>query len=435
MNNKYYRYAVIYNYIINYIALFDIDYDEEKDIFLCDDFLEILLYTLENNSSFIYFSKDMHKRIGNLIMYIRRNMESDLIEDVLNAYNKFDKFSYDFYEIEFLYKYSIISNELTDKAFMWDKKEIERLVKDDYHMLLILENDKSYNKYIKSFTCNMDYLLFVNKLINVFPRILLDRKYKNKLLKILEYNKELSKDEKFLNINDTLYNRIVYSNKKNIDRAFTMRSFESIYYETVFEKMIVLGEPYNLDYSDELILEIMYEFIEYYSIKKLCTKTMKNRIINILDNFKQNIKNIDLNRYNEHLVMVNSMEENEYGFIKNYLNKKGIYYHSEIYSKPYIIDEYLEMINLDLTFLQSLLCDQEYDEKYLKHFIYNDDYVLTIRRYMNDCPLLFSNKNVSDKVIKTLNCIMNEYKEGRLNSKDYYLKNKKMLNKIKKGKF
>lgn len=178
MNNKYYRYAVIYNYIINYIALFDIDYDEEKDIFLCDDFLEILLYTLENNSSFIYFSKDMHKRIGNLIMYIRRNMESDLIEDVLNAYNKFDKFSYDFYEIEFLYKYSIISNELTDKAFMWDKKEIERLVKDDYHMLLILENDKSYNKYIKSFTCNMDYLLFLNKLINVFPRILLDRKYK-----------------------------------------------------------------------------------------------------------------------------------------------------------------------------------------------------------------------------------------------------------------
>ena len=56
-------------------------------------------------------------------------MESDLIEDVLNAYNKFDKFSYDFYEIEFLYKYSIISNELTDKAFMWDKKEKNEKIK------------------------------------------------------------------------------------------------------------------------------------------------------------------------------------------------------------------------------------------------------------------------------------------------------------------
>ena len=41
-------------------------------------------------------------------------------------------------------------------------------------------------------------------------------------------------------------------------------------------------------------------------------------------------------------------------------------------------------------------------------------------------------KNVYDKVVKTLDFIMNEYKEGRLNSREYYMKNKKVLNKLKK---
>lgn len=92
------------------------------------------------------------------------------------------------------------------------------------------------------------------------------------------------------------------------------------------------------------------------------------------------------------------------------------------------------MINLDFAFLESLLCD-EYDEKYLKHFIYNDDYVLTIKRYLNDCPMLFNDKNVYDKVIKTLKAIMNEYESGNLNSRNYYLQNKKMLKRLEKGKF
>jgi len=436
MKNKYYRRIIIYYYLINYISLHDIDLKEEEDIFLHDDFLEILLYVLENNDTFNYFTEEMYKRIGKLIIYIRKNMESEFIEDILKAYNKINNYSYNFYENEFICKYNIIDNNLTNKIFIWDKKEIERLVKDDYYMLLILElKDKDfYENYMDKFIYNKEFLLFVNKLINVFPRVLLDKKYKNKILKIIEYNKERIDDEDFTNINNNLYNRIQNINRKNIDGFFTTRNFESIYYEVVFEKMIVLGESYDLNYSNELILEYLYEFIEYYSISNLCTKHMKNRIINIMDRFKYGVKNIDLTRYNEHLVMVNSMKENEYGFIKNYLNKKGIYNHNEIYSKPYIIDEYLEMINLDFAFLESLLCD-EYDKKYLKHFIYNDDYVLTIKRYLNDCPMLFNDKNVYDKVIKTLKAIMDEYESGNLNSRDYYLQNKKMLKRLEKGKF
>jgi len=435
MKNKYYRLIVIYYYLINYISLHDIVLKEEEDIFLNDGFLEVLLYILENNDAF-NLTKEMYKRIGKLIIYIRLNMESELIDDILVAYNRICNYSYNFYENEFLYKYNIIDNNLTDKVFIWDKKEIERLVKEDYYMLLTLElSDKEfYKEYIDSYIYNKEFLLFINKLINIFPIVLLDRKYKNKILKIIEYNKERIDDDDFTNINNNLYNRIQNINRKNIDGFFTTRNFESIYYEVVFEKMIVLGESYDLNYSNELILEYLYEFIEYYSISNLCTKHMKNRIINIMDRFKYGVKNIDLTRYNEHLVMVNSMKENEYGFIKNYLNKKGIYNHNEIYSKPYIIDEYLEMINLDFAFLESLLCD-EYDKKYLKHFIYNDDYVLTIKRYLNDCPMLFNDKNVYDKVIKTLKAIMDEYESGNLNSRDYYLQNKKMLKRLEKGKF
>lgn len=313
MKNKYYRRIIIYYYLINYISLHDIDLKDEEDIFLHDDFLEILLYVLENNDTFNYFTEEMYKRIGKLIIYIRKNMESVFIEDILKVYNKINNYSYNFYENEFTCKYNIVDNNLTNKVFIWNKKEIERLVKDDYYMLLILElKDKDfYENYMDKFIYNKEFLLFVNKLINVFPRVLLDKKYKNKILKIIEYNKERIDDEDFTNINNNLYNRIQNINRKNIDRFFTTRNFESIYYEVVFEKMIVLGESYDLNYSNELILEYLYEFIEYYSISNLCTSVMKNRIINIMDRFKYGVKNIDLTRYNEHLVMVNSMKENE----------------------------------------------------------------------------------------------------------------------------
>lgn len=61
--------------------------------------------------------------------------------------------------------------------------------------------------------------------------------------------------------------------------------------------------------------------------------------------------------------------------------------------------------------------------------------MLTIERYLNECPLMFKNKEISDKVIKTLKAIMNEYEVGNLNSKNYYKKHKKLLKKLEKGKY
>lgn len=155
-----------------------------------------------------------------------------------------------------------------------------------------------------------------------------------------------------------------------------------------------------------------------------------------MSNFRYNIKNININEYNEYLGMINSMQLNNDLFTVNYLWKKNLKKQSlSMILKPYLINEYIEMIDLDFTFLQSLLCDEEYDEKYLKHFIYNDDYYLTIERYLKECPLMFRNKEIYDKVIKTINKIMDEYKVGNLNSRDYYKQYKKLLKKLEKGKY
>ena len=48
---------------------------------------------------------------------------------------------------------------------------------------------------------------------------------------------------------------------------------------------------------------------------------------------------------------------------------------------------------------------------------------------------MFRNKEIYDKVIKTINKIMDEYKNGNLNSRNHYEKYKKLLKKLEKGKY
>lgn len=429
------REMILYYYLINYIAIFDVDLKNEEEIFLHDNFLEVLIYILENNADFGYLTKEMYERIGKLIQYIKENMESELIEQLIEKYNNIDCYSYGFYENEFVYKYNIINEDLKNKAFIWNKKEIEELVREDYFLFLGLElDDKEFNKYNKIYTNNINSLLFLNKLINMFPTVLLDNKYKKRIISILKYNKEKIDDKEMLKINENLYNQIVNFDKKNIEIVFNSKIFEQLYYEAIFEKMIVLGEEYNIDYSNNEILEQLYALINHYDHRNMCSKDMKYRIINIMDNFKYGVKDLDKRKYNEYLVKVNSMNLSDYEFIIDYFYKKGINNYKEIRQNPYLINEYLGLINNDIAFLESLLCDNDYDEKYLKHFIYNDDYILSVKRYMKECPLLFKNKDILDKVTKTIECIMNEYTEGRLNSKDYYTMNKKVIKKLKKDK-
>lgn len=442
MKNKAYLLAALYHFLINYIAVDDIDYKDEEDIFLNEHFLEVLLYILSSEEycreDYNFFTEEMYTRIGKLIEYIKNNMKSDIINQIINVYNKNKRnYSNDFYNNEFMIKYNFIVQDMKDKAFIWNKKEIEESVKKDYFMFLILQlkEKEFYETFKEEYVGDIDYLLFVNKLLNTFPNLLLDKKIKNKILFTLTYNYSTDNNDMFYKIKDSLYEKLVKTNKINTKNRFTHVTFETLYFNVIFEKMVVLNEEYDIDYTNEFILEKFYVLIDYYTSKDMCNKAMQSRIINILDKFKNNIKNIDINRYNNYLVKVNSIIPNETNFKYNYLLRIGLDATIQSLFKPYMIDEYLELINLDLVFLESLLCDKEYDEKYLKNFIYYDDYVVIVKKYLKEYPLLFSDKNVYDKVIKTLKAIMKEYESGNLNSKDHYLQNKKTLKRLEKGKF
>ena len=414
MKNKAYLEVALYHFLINYIATTDIDYKDEEDIFLNEHFLEVFLYILSSEEycceNYNFFTEEMYARLGKFIEYIKNNMKSDIINQIINVYNKNKgNYSNDFYNNEFMIKYNLIDQNMKEKAFIWDKKEIEESVKKDYFIFLILQLKEKdfYETFVEEYACDIDYVLFINKLINSFPNLLLDRKLGNKILVSLKYNSNIIKSEFLLKLNNDLYEKILKINKKNINNRFNHITFETIYFNKIFEKMIVLDEDYKIDYSNKFILERFYISIEYYISNDMCNKVMKSRIINILDKFKNNINDIDINRYNNYLVKANSIIPNESNFKYNYLLRIGLDATIQSIFKPYMINEYLELINLDLTFLESLLTKDDYDEKYLKHFIYNDDYVVIIKKYMKEYPLLFRDKGVYDKVTKTLKEIMN----------------------------
>ena len=439
MNNNNYKEVAIDFYFINYMMFSDVDFEEYRIVILSDIFLYTLETILEANIDTNLYTEEMYEKLGKLINYISSNTQNNEVTNIINLYNMLKEYpSNEFYNNEFLYKYNLIDENLKNKAFIWNKKDIEESVKEDYSIILYLNLDFEQFKeiFIKKYAGSIDYLLFLNKFMNMFPYLVADKSYNKKILFTLEYNKNINTSEKFMKINNNLYNKVINLNKKNKNDNFNLKKFERIYYNAIFEKMIILNEKANVDYTNPLILSYLYMLIDDYNVKKVCNSVMVKRIINIMNEFKNNIKNIDINKYNEYLCILNSMELSEYGFAITYLYEKNLYKEiPHIITKPFLIDEYLETINLDFNFLESLLCDKEYDEKYLKHFIYNDDYYLTIEKYLKECPLMFRNKEIYDKVIKTINKIMDEYKLGNLNSRDYYKQYKKLLKKLEKGKY
>lgn len=440
MNNNILKEMVVDLYSINYMMFYDIDFEDYKEVILSNIFLWSLESLLEENIKNNLYTEEMYQKLGKLIEYINSNIETEETKNITNLYNMLKEYpSYEFYNNEFLLKYDLINDDLKNKIFVWNKKEIEKSIKDDYIIILYLNLDfeKFKEIYSSKYTGNINYLLFLNKFIKLFPNLLFDKKYKEKILYTLEYNKKLeNKSEMFTKMNDSIYNKVTNFKKKDINRYFNLDAFEQIYYDAMFEKMIVLNEKVDIDYTNPKLLNNLYNFIDEYD--SIFNVYMKNNLINIMDRFKNNIKDLNLKEYNEYLIKVNSMDLSENKFIINYLLNKNINKKNElieILKNPYLTYEYLELINLDFNFLESLLCNNEEFEKYMEHFIYSDDYMLTIERYLKECPLMFKNKEISDRVIRTLKAIMNEYEIGNLNSKNYYKQHKKLLKKLEKGKY
>lgn len=343
MNNIYKEVAINF-YFINYIMLYDVNFEDYKEIVLNDIFLYELENILEENIENNLYTEEMYERLGKLIEYINSNVE---IKNITNLYNMLKEYpSYEFYNNEFLFKYDLINNDLKDKIFVWNKKEIEESVKDDYTIILCLNLDfeKFKEIYSSKYAGNINYLLFLNKFIKTFPSLILDKKYKEKILYTLEYNQKLeNKSEMFTKMNDNIYNKVTNLKKKDINRHFNLKTFEQLYYNTMFEKMIVLNEKVDIDYTNPKVLNNLYYFIDGY--KLLFNVYMKNNLINIMDKFKNNIKNLNLKEYNEQLIKVNSMNLSENKFIINYLlNKNKKKELVEILTNPYLINEYLEFL-------------------------------------------------------------------------------------------
>lgn len=455
------------HYFINYILTNnDVEFNDYNYFYLDTDFYYTLYFILESDKINNLYSKEIHDRLGTILKYIESNCkipDLDLFNKIKDIYSSVkDNNGYELYNQELLAKYDTIDSNLKTKPLLWNKKDIHESFKFDFVAIMSFDLKNIDDQIIGNYVFNINYLLFIKKLLSNYPSIILNKKYKNKILNILQYNNinneykdnkffiktfiEKNYDQyfddetknkiynKFVNLNKDLLVKISNLNKKNYNDRFYLETFEKVYYESILEKMIILNSQEELDYTNINILDYLYDLINYYVCHNQLNIKMKNNILDIMSMFRYSIKEIDIKKHNEFIVLVNSapIYENvfKYSYIQNKLGKKEF---NEFFKKPYvyIVDEFMQTLDLDNKFFESLLSDN-YEEDYLKHFIYNDDYVGTINRYLIEYTSLFYNKEIHDRVEQTFTAIIEEYKKENLCSKEKYEENLKTLKKINK---
>lgn len=452
-----------YHYFINYILTNDVDLDNYKDFFFDINFYYTLHLLLEGDEKLKIYSKDMHNKLSIILDYIENNFEMNdiqLFQSIKETNNKIQNINgYELYNNEVILKYDTISSNLKTKPLLWNKSDIDKSFEFDFDAFMSFDL-KGLDYEIKEiYTFNYNYLLFIKKFLKMYPEIIIKSKYKYKILEILEYNCEIDKYKnnnslilgfikknydihlemnegvdrynQFINLNNDLYNRIINLNSKNCNCNLIIPDYERIYNQATLEQIIILNSKEEIDYTSKDILESLYDLIDYYNEKKLFNAKIKHNVINLMSDFRENMNNLDITKYNDYLIKVNSSPENENAYINEYIdNKLGINAHLKLKEK-YIITEFMETLYLDGIFLESLLSDN-YEEDYLKHFVYNDDYVETINRYLIEYPSLFYNKEIHDRIEQTFTAIIEEYNKDNLSSKEKYKQNLKTLKKINK---
>lgn len=456
-----------YTYFIDYVMTNDdVCFEDYNAFFDSYHFYYCLYLILECDEMKPSFSKEMHDRLGKLIDYIKQNPKvgEGMLKSTFTKYDAVkENNSYDFYNNELLFKYDTIDSKLENSAIVWSKKDIEEAVKIDFdiRMSLDLDEDTFKKTALPTYALNQNYLLFLKKLLKTYSSILLDNKYRERILLILEYNNkiiEYSTDnetikefidekfkhityenrnqvyEKFVDLNNDIYNKVSNINKDNYCSSFTIDEFESIYFKNVFEYMIVQDEKCDINYSNSELIEYLYELIKKYDECNLCNKGMQTNIIKIMDKFLQNYKGDKkeiLPRYNHYLGIVNSMELNEYAFRKYYfVEKAGVLKSMTLNKNPYLIQTIMDTMEVDVNFLNYILDDTD-EEKYMWYFS-NENYYFTLKKIFEYYPYIFTNKDIYEKTLKIFKAIESDTIKSQVSHGTILKDTKCLIKKINK---
>lgn len=197
--------------------------------------------------------------------YLLKHLNIDYDELIKNT-----KPSNDVYYYEYLEKFDVLKKSINKEYDVIPLKLLEDSIRFDFYAYnaLISKDDDFMYKFLSNLIGNKLFLLFVKKIFNENPDILLNKKIKKRILSVLRLN--LCYEDNIEEIKN-LKNQVIYlaTNKKS--EIFDYEKFK-YHYNNAFFKYIITDngnlEKYH-DYiiSDEFIYYIKEE-IEKYDLEE-----------------------------------------------------------------------------------------------------------------------------------------------------------------------
>lgn len=242
--------------------------------------------------------------------------------------------SNDIYYYEYLKKFDVLENQINNYPSIIPKKLLEYSIRFDFHAFYaLMSNGEDYiTKFLQKLIYNELFIMFIKKVLNEQPNILLNKKINKRILGIL-YVDLCNPDSKDYIMK--LKQKVNYFTKNKQATIFDYEKFK-YHYNTSFFKYLITSNVdisiyHNYVISNEFINYIEEEINKYeldnYKDTFPYLEEQKNRIKYILNyalNYKQN---------NEYKLLYNSLIHK-----LNTVNSTNQFYNEEYVNRNKIID-------------------------------------------------------------------------------------------------
>lgn len=361
--------------------------------------------------------------------YILRHLNIDYDELIKNT-----KPSNDVYYYEYLEKFDVLKKSINKEYDVVPLKLLEDSIRFDFYAYnaLISKDDDFMYKFLSNLIGNKLFLLFLKKILNENPDILLNKKIKKRILSVLRLN--LCYEDNIDEIKN-LKNQVIYlaTNKKS--EIFDYEKFKYHYNKAFFKYIITdngnLEKYHDYIISDEFIYYVKEE-IEKYDLEEYkdtfsYPEEIKSRIKYILKyilNYRQNSEYKLL--YNSLIYKLNTLTPIKDFYDKQFIDRNSII--DIIKKQKYSIEEIkctlkneyeiLRIYSLEeQEFIQSIPKINEITYiKWLKYMIYvdinflNNEVLRNRTLYILD-KLVITNESLNKDTSKIKNKILKINKE------------------------
>ena len=447
MENENYN-VVLYYTFCDYLFLSE-DVNKEiemyKNIILNDEFVSYFLGVLDTINDVGGYPEAAINNIKQIILFLENNSENKSnIEQLkkinINAFIISNK------------KYSN-ENKMKQNSILEYNKNIELSEKDvveslKYDFLTILSLKAELKDYVEiympHFILNRKYIYSVSKILYMFPELLLNEEFKQRIENILNTNQKILEEKNidtiklYINQNSLKYkktkrylseldcieeanmNVLIGINNLELD-AFNINDLK------VYHKYLMIQSYINgfSNKTDDISLNDIYCYIDRLNI---VYKSQKDQLIKLLNIKKGNICDDELQLYNLYLMRVNGLAiASNNKKINDFVNRCSRLDYLKVLHKMLCgsMEEFYDIAlseKNDLYFLETLIKNNNDFDRNIMLFNFKE-ILYSLKKYMNEYPSLFSNYIIHSRVEKLLQKYQKEYTAKNLT---------KQLSKIKK---